>query len=195
MSRSIPARTARLWGAVEPADRTDAAIEPPGRALGRWVASHLDSHQVSRVIYGSIIGLALVVALEAHPPPPGAVIATLLGTAIAVALAELYSEVVGLQVRAHRRAGRADRRELAADMGAVTLGIAFPAVFFLLAAVGAFDDDTAFTVAKWSGLGLIGLYGFVGARVSGAGVARSLMQASLIALIGGLLIALKALVH
>jgi hypothetical protein len=90
--------------AVPAADHSDASIETPaGRSRGGYIASHLGSTQVSRVIYGSIIGLALVVALEAHPPPPGAVIATLVGSAIAVALAELYSELVGLQVRGHRR--------------------------------------------------------------------------------------------
>ena len=116
-------------------------------------------------------------------------------TAIAVGLAELYSEMVGLQVSGHRRARPAERRELGADIAAVMLGIAFPAVFFLLAAAGALDNETAFTVAKWTGLGLIALYGFVGARVSGAGPLRSLLQASAVALIGGALIALKALVH
>jgi hypothetical protein len=180
MAGSIPARRERL-----------VAVPP----IGRYVASHLDGHHVSRVVYGSIIGLALVVALEAHPPGAGAMIATLVGTALAVALAELYSELVGLQVRGHRRAIRAERRHLLADMGAVTFGIAFPAVFFLLAAVGAFDDDAAFTLAKWTGLGLIGFYGFIGARVSGSGLLVSLAQASVVVVIGGLLIALKALVH
>jgi hypothetical protein len=80
-------------------------------------------------------------------------------------------------------------------MGAVTFGIAFPCVFFLLAAVGAFDDDAAFTIAKWTGLGLIGFYGFIGARVSGNSLLVALAQASAVALIGGVLIALKALVH
>jgi hypothetical protein len=163
--------------------------------IRRYVAGHLDGHHVSRVVYGSIIGLALVVALEAHPPGAGAVIATLLGTALAVALAELYSELIGLQVRGHRRAIGPERRHLLADMGAVTFGIAFPAVFFLLAAAGVFDDDAAFTIAKWTGLGLIGFYGFVGARVSGSSRLVSLAQASAVAGIGGLLIALKALVH
>jgi hypothetical protein len=77
----------------------------------------------------------------------------------------------------------------------VTVGVAFPAVFFILAAAGLFDDDTAFTVAKWSGLGLIGVYGFVGARVSGASLPVSLLQGSGIALIGAFLITLKVLVH
>ena len=165
------------------------------RSLRVIVASHLESEQVSRVIYGSIIGLALVVTLEAHPPPVGAVIATLLGTSIAVGLAELYSEVIGLQVRGHRRARPDERRHLRAEIAAVMVGVAFPVVFFLLAAAGALDDETAFTVAKWSGLGLIAVYGFAGARMSGAGPLRSLLQASGVALIGGLLIALKALVH
>jgi hypothetical protein len=73
--------------------------------------------------------------------------------------------------------------------------VAFPAVFFILCAAGVFGEDTAFDVAKWTGLGLIGLYGFVGARVAGAGLLVALLQASTVALIGGALIALKAIVH
>ena len=99
------------------------------------IARHLGSRQVSRVTYGAIIGLALVVALQAHPPPPGAVIATLLGTAIAVGL------------------------------------------------------------AKWTGLGLLALYGFAGARLTGSGLPAALVKAGGVALIGGMLILLKSLVH
>ena len=150
---------------------------------------------MSRVIYGSIIGLALVVALEAHPPPPGAVIASLLGTAVAVALAELYSELVGFETTRRRKAGAADLRRLSADIAAVGLGISFPAVFFLLAVTGVFEVETAFTVAKWTGVALIGVYGYAGARLSGAGLAASLLQAAAVALIGAALIVLKSLVH
>jgi hypothetical protein len=150
---------------------------------------------VSRVVYGSIIGLALVVALEAHPPPPAAVIATLLGTAVAVALAELYSELVGFETTRRRKAGAIEVRELSADVAAVAFGISFPAVFFLLAAAGPLEAETAFTVAKWTGLGLIGVYGYAGARLSGAGIAGSLVQATAVALIGAALIVLKSLVH
>jgi hypothetical protein len=150
---------------------------------------------VSRVVYGSIIGLALVVALETHPPAPVAVIASLLGTAIAVALAELYSELVGFETMRHRKAEATELRGLSADIAAVGLGISFPAVFFLLAATGTLELATAFTVAKWTGLGLIGVYGYAGARLSGAGTAAALIQATAVALIGAALIVLKALVH
>jgi hypothetical protein len=184
----------------DPGDR-----DPPGRdrlsdrrlrgRLRRFLAAHLESRQVSRVVYGSIIGLALVVVLEAHPPQAGAVIASLVGTAIAVALAELYSELVGFETARGRKANREEVRQLGGDVAAVAFGIAFPVVFFVAAVAGLLENDTAFTVAKWTGLGLIGVYGFLGARLSGAGLAAALGQAAAVALIGGLLILLKSLVH
>jgi len=164
-------------------------------AVRSFLRAHLGSRQVSRVVYGSIIGLALVVALEAHPPAPHAVIATLLGTTVAVALAELYSELVGFETVRRRRANRDEVHDLYGDMAAVSFGIAFPAVFFALAAAGVISDDAAFTIAKWAGVGLIGLYGFAGARLSGAGLRKSVLQATAVALIGATLIGLKALVH
>lgn len=178
--------------AVAPTEQSETTPRGPIR---RFLAAHLGSRQVSRVVYGAIIGLALVVALEAHPPPIGAVIATLLGTAVAVALAEFYSEVIGFETTGRRDATRTERHDLFADMVAVTIGIAFPAVFFVLAAVHVFDEDTAFTVSKWTGLGLIGAYAFAGARLSGRSFVGSLVRAACAALIGAFLITLKALVH
>ena len=159
------------------------------------IAAHLSSRQVSRVLYGSIIGLALVVALEAHPPRAGVIAGTLVATAIAVALAELYSEIVGTEVQTHARVERHQIIDILDEIGAVAFGIAFPCVFFLLAALGAIDRDAAFAIAKWSGLGLIAAYGFAAARLSGGTVPRSLYRAGLAALIAAFLIAIKALLH
>ena len=156
---------------------------------------HLGSSLVARVMYGAIIGLALVVALEAHPPRPTVMVGTLLGTAVAVGLAELYSEIVGTEVRTRRRVERARFPEIATDVGAVAFGISFPAVFFLLSAAGAMEVGTAFELAKWSGLGLIGFYGFCAGRLSGMGLPAAFLQAATVAAIGGFLIGLKALVH
>jgi hypothetical protein len=160
-----------------------------------FVESHLGSNQVSRIVYGAIIGLALVVALEAHPPPPGVVVATVLGTGVAVGLAEIYSETLGTEVRTRRRVERDTVRAMWTDTVAVVFGITFPATFFVVAATGAIDADTAFDLAKWSGLGLIGFYGFIAARLSGARLATALFKGLTAALIGAFLIALKALVH
>ena len=163
--------------------------------LREAIAAHLESGQVSRVIYGSIIGLALVVALEAHPPGAGVVASTLLATAVAVGLAETYSEVVGAETRTRRRVARGELSRILVDVGAVAFGIVFPGVFFILAALGAIDVQSAFTAAKWSGLGLIGAYGFCAARLAGARLAVSLVHALVVGVIGGLLIVIKALIH
>ena len=160
-----------------------------------YIDAHLGSRQVARVLYGSIIGLALVLALQAHPPPAGTIAASLLATAVAVGLAELYSEYVGTETRTRTRVDRAQFAEIWDEVFAVVLGIAFPAVFFLLAALGLIERDSAFTIAKWSGLGLITAYGYAAARLTGASVPRSIFRASVAALIAAFLIAIKSLLH
>ena len=159
------------------------------------LAAHLGSRQVARIVYGSIVGLTLVVALEKHPPSAGVMTAWLLLTAVAVALAELYSEVVGVETRERHRVTRPQLAHLLEGAGAVALGVASPAVFFLLAVVGLLQLDTAFGIAKWGGLGLIGFYGYWAARLAGAPVSRALVQAMIVALVGGAIIVVKALLH
>jgi hypothetical protein len=78
---------------------------------------------------------------------------------------------------------------------AVAFGVAFPSVFFLASVLGLYDLETAFTVAKWTGLGLIAGYGYAAARLAGASRTGALLQALSVGLIAGVLIALKALVH
>lgn len=152
---------------------------------------HLASGQVSRVVYGSIIGLALVVALEAHPPANRGVIATLLGTAIAVALAELYSDWLDGKARRREEHGQ----EIAEHALAAALGISFPALYFILSATGVIEQDTAFTLAKWTGVALIAFYGYCAGRLSGSGQVASLLQALAVGVVGVALILLKSLVH
>ena len=86
-------------------------------------------------------------------------------------------------------------REIATGAGAVAFGISFPAAFFLLSVSGAMQVETAFAVAKWSGLALAGFYGFWAARLAGAGTLRALGHAGAVALIGAFLVSLKALTH
>ena len=163
--------------------------------LRRAIRSRLAARHLGRVIYGAIIGLALVVALEEHPPSAGVVAATLAATAAAVALAELYSDVVGTEARTRRLVDPGHIRNISHEAVAVAFGVGFPAVFFVLAALGAMETPTAFTAAKWSGLGLIGLYGFCAARLAGVGLPGSVLHAVVVGSVGGMLIALKAPLH
>ena len=164
-------------------------------ALHPRLASHLLSGQVSRVVYGSIIGLALVLTMEAHPPTAGAAVGTLLATAVAVALAELYSEWVGARTRSSLGGSTEPLRTVVSVAAAVAFGIAFPSVFFIAVTLHLIDYETAFRLAKWTGLGLIAGYGYLAARLSGTGTSGALLQAVSVGLIAALLIGLKALVH
>ena len=166
-----------------------------GVSARRALAAHLGSRQVRCVLYGSIVGLAVVVALEAHPPGAGETIAALLGTALAVGLAELYSDIVGEEARTRHRVPRARIRAFAAETAAVAFGVAFPATFFVLAAAGLLELGTAFTIAKWAGLGMIGAYGFAGARLAGSTRRRAVVHAVTVGAIGAFLVVLKSLVH
>jgi hypothetical protein len=165
------------------------------RGVRATLEAHLGSRQVARIVYGSIIGLTLIVALDDHPPRAGVMTAWLLLTAVAVALAELYSEVVGAETSQRHRVTRRQVAHMLDDAGAVAIGVGFPAVFFLLASIDLIQLHTAFTIAKWSGLGLIGFYGYWAARFAGAPVSRALVQAVMVAAVGGALILFKALLH
>jgi hypothetical protein len=159
------------------------------------VEAHLGSRQVSRIVYGSIIGVALIVALQGHPPTAAAMIGWLVGTAAAVGLAELYSEIVGEETRTRRRVTRHRLGHMAEDAVVVAFGIAFPAVFFLFPLVGIGSVAAAFTIAKWSGLGLVAFYGFWAARFAGAPWYRAVIYAAAVASVDAVLIALKAFLH
>ena len=156
------------------------------------IAAHLGSRQVAKVVYGSIIGLALIVALNAHPPGAGTMIVSMVGSAVAVGLAELYSEVIGAETSSRHSVTRFELAHMWDDAVAVAFGVGFPAIFFLLALLSLISVEAAFTLAKWTGLALIGFYGYVAARFAGAPVHRALLRASLVALVGGALILVKA---
>ena len=163
--------------------------------LRQVIAAHLGSRDVTRVIYGSVIGLALVVALEDHPPTAGQTTGAIAGTAVAVGLAEAYSELVGGEARTRRPIRFRHVRAAMGQAGVVVFGAGFPAVFFILATVGALSLDSAFTLSKWTGAALICVYGYLAGRVSGSSVGGALLHALAVGAIGGALIALKSLLH
>jgi hypothetical protein len=139
--------------------------------------------------------MALVVTLDSHPPTASVMVVWLLGTALAVGLAEVYSEIVGAETSTRQPVARPQLHHMIEDAVAVGVGVAFPAVFFLLAVLELFTLETAFSIAKWSGVGLIGFYGFWAARFAGSSPGGALLKGTMVALVGAGLIGLKALVH
>src|SRR4051812_26676489 len=158
------AGTREAHGTASAAARPRPALRARVR---RSVEAHLGSPDVAHIIYGAIIGLALVEALAKHPPPPAVVAATLFGTAIAVGLAEAYSELVAADARTHRPADRRRLRHVARESSAVVFGAGFPAAFFVLAAARVIPPAAALPPPEWARRRVIVGLRVLGARASG----------------------------
>jgi hypothetical protein len=164
-------------------------------AARAWIDARLGARDVAEVLYGTIVGLALVIALQEHPEPPGTVAALIAGTAVAVALAKLYTDALSAAARAHEPLGRGPRREIGGRALAVLVGAGFPAVYFAAAAAGLISEHLAFQLSKWSGAILVSAYGYLAARLAGYAIARSILGAVAVGAIGAALILFKAALH
>ena len=164
-------------------------------SLRRIVRAHFESGEVRHAVYGTIMVLAVIGVLERHPPSSAAIFASVLGTALAVALAEMYAEFIGISVRYRRRLTRQERWEFSGELlRGFALAVA-PVGFFILEAAGVIGLDTAFTVAVWFGVALLGFYGVVANRYAALSWPRSLAGGITVALIGAFLILLKQAFH
>ena len=150
----------------------------PMRRLRLALVGHLESTHVGRVVYGAIIGLALVVALQAHPPGSGTVVALIIGTAVAVGLAELYSELLGTETRTRRRP-RA-RRSSSCSTTASPSPSAPPSPPSSSSSPWRTSSTTTprSTSRSGPGLGLIAFYGYCAGRLAGAGTKGALVSGS-----------------
>jgi hypothetical protein len=147
-----------------------------------------------RVIYILIAVLAVTVALEDTGSKPKQVLVYVVGTAVALTLAELFAARIGVSLRKHRRPTAEERRD---ELHAALTGLAvaaLPTFFFLLALLDVMRLERAFVVAQWLGFAVIGVYTYLASRASGNGQLRSLLGGAGLLAIGGALIALNALV-
>lgn len=145
-----------------------------------------------RAIYILIAVLAISVALQDTGASAKATLISVIGTAVALTLAELFAGRVGISIREHRPPTRGEYHD--ENRAAVTgLAVAaLPTSFFLLAYLDVMELDRAFIVAQWTGMGVIGAYTFVAARSSGNSHRRSILSALALTLIGGCLILLNS---
>ena len=147
-----------------------------------------------RAIYVLIAVLAVTVALEDTNTDSGHALAAVAGTAVALTLAEIFAGRIGTSLREHRRPSDDERR---AELHAALTGLAvstLPTFFLLLAVLDVMELHRAFTVAQWTGFGVIGAYTYLAARASGNSQLRSMLGGLGMLLVGGALILLNSLV-
>jgi hypothetical protein len=156
------------------------------------VSTLLVGHRSGKAVYGIIIALAIVITLEAHPPNALEAEATILLGALAVAIAEFYSEVLQFRITERRRLNQGEMFEIGRHVGTVLVAALLPLPVFLLVSLGLISIDFAFDVVKWMLVALLFVYGYVAAQISGAGTRWSLLLAITTGSIGVVVVLAKA---
>jgi len=172
------------------------------RRMPRLLRPHLfstsgrsDGHLAARGVYGAIVVLALLLAMQDHPPGPWESAALVAVSVVAVLAAELYAELLGLELDLRRAATRAERRAKLHELGPITLSAEAPVLVLVLAGLGLIEEDRAFDLAIIVTIALITVDGFLARRLAGRTVAESLRSAALLGSIGVALAVVKQVSH
>lgn len=149
----------------------------------------------ARSTYGAIVVLALLVTMSDHPPGPMRAALMVAGSVLTVLAAEVYAEVLGMEVDLGRTATRGELRNELRKFAPITLAAEAPVVVLLLSGVGLLAEDLAFRLAIWLTVGLITAEGYLARRLAGRSVPASLRSACVLGGLGVLLAVAKQLPH
>lgn len=155
---------------------------------------NVDGHRVSKIIYGSIIILVVILAMEDHPPSAAGTVATVLFAGLGVALAELYSDFIGTRIRERRGLTWNERSQITRNVSAVMIGAFLPMPFFILAWIGLMRLEVAIVFARWTLVGVLLFYGYVASKLSGYNNLWSMVSAVTVCTIGLLVVLIKSTV-
>ena len=125
------------------------------------------AERAARAVYGTIISVAVIIALVEAGAAAGETIIAVIGATIAAAAAETYAAAIGSVIRTGRHRTRAEMRVAAIDSAAGSIAALVPLIPFVLAEVGAIELETAGNVGVWLGLGVLALYTAFANRLAG----------------------------
>jgi hypothetical protein len=151
--------------------------------------------RAARAVYGTIIALAVINVLDDGSTDADEVIVAVLGAAIAASMAETYADYLAAVIRRRRHMNRHEIRLAATDSALGTLAALLTLVPFLLAELGWIETRTAFDLAPWIGLALLGGYSLFANRVAGLRTTRALLLTAALIGVGLTLIAVKSFTH
>lgn len=157
-----------------------------------WLREHL-LPGAGKVVYGSIVALTLVIVLDFEDARGGAAVLSLLAALVAVGFAEAYAEFLEQMLRNRRPLRGRERVEILEGIALHLLPALAPILFFLLVAVRVLGLETAYGLAEWTGVAVIGLFAFGAYRAAGASVARSLLAGGALTAVGLGLVVIKLL--
>lgn len=155
----------------------------------------LNERFASKVLYGLVAVIALLVVMELHPPGALEAILTLFVATLAIAMAEAYSETIAAMLVSERRPTAAEMRHLWSEVTPI-ISSAQPSMLVLAAALlGLISVEGALQLAQLVSIALLFLYGFrVGQLLHGT-LLRQVFTGLLMASAGLLIVLIKVLFH
>ena len=153
---------------------------------------NLDGHRVSKIIYGTIIILVVILAMEDHPPSHAGTVVTLLFSGLGVALAELYSDFIGTKINKRSALTWEERKEITRNVSSVMIGALLPLPLVILAWMGLISLEFAIFLDKWLLVTVLLFYGFVAAKLIGYNSLWSIVSAFAVCTAGILVVMLKS---
>jgi hypothetical protein len=160
------------------------------RFLG--AGQHSEGHYAARSVYGAILVLALLLALQQHPPGPFHAALLVAGTILTVLAAETYADLLGVETDLGRPPTREQRQEKLRELAVVTGAAEGPVLVLVLAGLGLMDEQLAFQIAVGITILLLFLAGFLARWLAGRSLWASLQSSGIV---GGLGIALAIFKH
>ena len=147
-------------------------------------------------IYGTILVTAVIAGVSADPNLDvwrGSVV--VLVTALVFWLAHIYANLLALHHVQRRHSSWAQAREGARqEWPLIQAGVLPILILLVLGATGITGRDTAFSVAAWSGVVVLFIWGIVLARREGLGILGTFLSATFSAALGAVVIILKLIV-
>ena len=150
----------------------------------------------ARAVYGLLIVMAVLEAMEVHPPHAGWEGPELLvGTVLAVALAEVYADLIAGMLVHHKRPSRTELGLTGREAAPLLIGAPLPIVALVLSALGWVGIHRAIDAAQVIAYTTLLLFGWRTARQLDTRLPARVMAGLTFAAIGFLLVAIKAAFH
>lgn len=167
---------------------------------GRYTAPHVEAERDplgmvngEGIITGTVVSTAVVAAAAGHLEETRLVLA-ILATAFIYWLAHVHARTVGDAVR-HRTHPTDALREALAETWPILAASLLPAAILLITQLAGVAIRTGAWIAVIASTALLTIYSFVAGRRGGLGLGGSLVSAAVGAMLGILIIGLKAGLH
>lgn len=155
----------------------------------------LIGHVISRSMYGIIITMALLAALEHTEASAWAVALSIVATLFSISIAEAYTESIGAHIDKKSPIEDHERHKILKESLYVFGGSSVPLLAFVAAGIGFWSLSVAFMIAKVASFILLFEYGYLYGRRSGRSRLGALKVGALNIFLVSLIVAFKELVH